>query len=39
MNGKVTMGDVIFYGLGVYCGLVLLIEFVKHVNRVTDRDA
>jgi hypothetical protein len=26
------MGEVIFYGLGVYCGIVLILEFIKHLK-------
>jgi hypothetical protein len=30
---KVTlMGEVIFYGLGAYAGIVLILEFIKHLK-------
>lgn len=33
------MADLIFYGLGAYVFIVLILEFIKHVNNETDRDA
>jgi hypothetical protein len=26
------MGEVIFYGLGAYAGIVLILEFIKHLK-------
>jgi hypothetical protein len=31
------MGEVIFYGLGAYVFIVLVLEFIKHVNNETWR--
>jgi hypothetical protein len=31
------MGEVIFYGLGAYVLIVLVLEFIKHVNNETWR--
>ena len=31
------MAEVIFYGLGAYVFIVLVLEFIKHVNEETQR--
>lgn len=31
------MGEVVFYGLGAYVFIVLVLEFIKHVNEETQR--
>jgi hypothetical protein len=33
------LADLLFYGLGAYVGIVLILELIKHINNETDRDA
>ncbi len=33
------IADMVFYGLGAYVGIVLILELIKHINNQTDRDA
>jgi hypothetical protein len=33
------IADLLFYGLGAYVGIVLILELIKHINNQTDRDA
>ena len=33
------LADLLFYGLGAYVGIVLILELIKHINNEIDRDA
>ena len=33
------LADLLFYGLGAYVGIVLILELIKHINNETDRHA
>lgn len=33
------IADLLFYGLGAYVGIVLILELIKHINNETDRNA
>lgn len=32
------LADMVFYGLGAYVGIVLILELIKHINNETERD-